>query len=71
MRDWRGRSVQLREVVRQKSGRSVIGGSGQFGQDPGDVVFRIDADEPAGADHAVDHRRAPPGVGMANEQVVA
>ena len=58
-------------VVRQEGGGGPVGGRGELGQDPGQIRLGIDAEEPAGPNDRVDHRRAPAGFGIADEEPVA
>ena len=58
-------------VVRQERGGGPVGGCGELGQDPGQIRLRIDAEEAAGPNDRVEHRRAPAGFGIADEEPVA
>ena len=58
-------------VVRQEGGGGPVGGRGEPGQDPGQIRLGIDAKEPAGPHDRLDHRRAPAGFGIADEEPVA
>lgn len=56
--------------MRQEILGGVISGGGQFRQRPPEVVFRIHAEQLAGAGNRVDDRGAPAGGGVADEQPV-
>ncbi len=58
------------KALRNKLAGGVVGGGGEPRQSLGEVALLLDALKLAGAEDRIEHRRAPAGVGVTDEEVL-